>query len=194
MKSLLAASAAFGLALTGIPAIAQTAMTNDMVEMTTIQQSAYDSWPLERRSAYDAWPTEAQKYFWTLNQEQMRGWWLLTDDQRVQVLGMAPQQRAAAWTAIMNQMTGATTMPTNPGPASARTTTALPAEMAGNIDYRRSERVQATPGDQGPPTGEMPICSANQQDNCINAWEAGKRGRGVNRPLDDWPGKPASEM
>ena len=93
----------------------------------------------------------------------------------------------------MNQMAGGTAMPTDPGPASARATTA-PATMAANIDFRRSERVQATPGDQGPPTGELPICSADQQDNCINAWEAGKRGPGVNRPLDYWPGQPASEM
>ncbi len=57
-----------------------------------------------------------------------------------------------------------------------------------------NEMVQSTPGDQGPPTGEVPICSANEQDNCINAWEAGKRGRGVTKPLGYWPGKPASEM
>ena len=50
---------------------------------------------------------------------------------------------------------------------------------------------QATPGDQGPPTGDLPICSPNQQDNCINSWEA--RGTGT-KPLDYWPGRPASQM
>ena len=90
-------------------------------------------------------------------------------------------------------MTGAATMPAT---ASARATTAPRATTAtaGNIQYRSTERVQATPGDQGPPTGEVPICSANEQDNCINAWEAGKRGPGVARPLTYWPGQPASEM
>ncbi|MBU2341927.1 MAG: hypothetical protein KKE77_11880 [Alphaproteobacteria bacterium] len=93
----------------------------------------------------------------------------------------------------MNQMTGAATMPAT---ASARATTAPRATTAtaGNIQYRSTERVQATPGDQGPPTGEVPICSSNEQDNCINAWEAGKRGPGVARPLTYWPGQPASEM
>ena len=194
MKSLLAATAAIGLAMTGIPAFAQSEMNNEMAEITTTQQSSYDSWPLDRRSTYDGWPAKAQSYFWTLNQDQVRGWWALTDEQRVQIVGMAPEQRAVAWTAIMNQLTGATAMPADPGPASARATTAPPGTMASNIDFRSSERVQATPADQGPATGEVPICTANQEDNCINAWEAGRRGPGVNRPLDYWPGQPASEM
>ena len=57
----------------------------------------------------------------------------------------------------------------------------------GNMRFVRSEVVQATPGDQGPPTGDLPICENNAQDNCINAWEAGQRGAGVTRPLENFP-------
>ncbi len=200
MKTLLATGAALGLVMAATPATAQSTMNDTMAtsstELSATQQATYDGWPAERQASYDGWPAEAQSYFWTLNSDQVRGWWLLNDEQRVQILGMAPEQRAAAWTAIMNQMAGATAMPATETTASARATTAPRAAntTTGNIQYRSTERVQATPGDQGPPTGEISICSANEQDNCINAWEAGERGPGVNRPLDYWPGQPASEM
>lgn len=195
MRNLILAGAA-ALAFSTTPAMAQdTAQEMDAgaYNMTPTQQQMYMDWEDEQRIAYSRWPTNVQEYYWTLNEDQTRGWWVLTDEQRVRIVGMAPEQRAAAWTSVMNQMTGAATMPAT---ASARATTAPRATTAtaGNIQYRSTERVQATPGDQGPPTGEVPICSANEQDNCINAWEAGKRGPGVARPLTYWPGQPASEM
>ncbi len=195
MRNFILAGAA-ALAFSAAPAMSQDMAQNmdaGAYNMTPAQQQMYMNWEDEQRIAYTRWPVNVQEYYWTLNEEQTSGWWLLTDEQRVQIVGMAPQQRAAAWTAVMNQLTGATTTPAT---ASARTTTAPRAATAtgGNIQYRSIERVQATPGDQGPPTGELPICSANEQDNCINAWEAGKRGAGVARPLDYWPGQPASEM
>jgi len=52
--------------------------------------------------------------------------------------------------------------------------------------------VESVPTDTAP--ANPPICAPNQQDNCINAWEAGKRGPGARKPLPYWPGKPASEM
>lgn len=195
MRNLILAGAA-ALAFSTTPAMAQDTdpeMDAGAYNMTPTQQQMYMDWEDEQRIAYSRWPTNVQEYYWTLNEDQTRGWWVLTDEQRVRIVGMAPEQRAAAWTSVMNQMTGAATMPAT---ASARATTAPRATTAtaGNIQYRSTERVQATPGDQGPPTGEVPICSANEQDNCINAWEAGKRGPGVARPLTYWPGQPASEM
>ncbi|WP_370177198.1 hypothetical protein [Alteriqipengyuania sp.] len=59
------------------------------------------------------------------------------------------------------------------------------------ITFQRGEVVQATPEDAGPPTGDMPICKPKQEDNCINSWEANKTG---NRPINYWPGRPASEI
>ena len=38
---------------------------------------------------------------------------------------------------------------------------------------------------------DLPICKPNQQDGCINGWEKNRTG---NRPLNYWPGKPASEI
>lgn len=69
----------------------------------------------------------------------------------------------------------------------AQDTSAAPA-----MRFVSSPVVQTTPADAGPPPdGELPICSEDAQDNCINSWEANKTG---NRPLEYWPGRPASEI
>lgn len=149
------------------------------------QQGAYDGWPVERRSTYDAWPPEVQEYYWTLTPEQNAGWWVLDDNQRVRIYKMTPDQRAQAWTAVAAQMGNANGTAT---PARSAAST------AGGPRFVRSEVVQTTPARTPAADGELPICSQDAQDNCINAWEAGKRGPGVNRPLEYWPGRPASEI
>lgn len=66
-------------------------------------------------------------------------------------------------------------------------TTATPAPR-----FVRSEVTQTTPADYKSAEGEdLPICSEGQTDGCINSWEANKTG---NRPLEYWPGRPASEI
>lgn len=67
-------------------------------------------------------------------------------------------------------------------PATAQTPT---------INYVSNETVQQTPEDDGPPSTDVPICKAGQEDNCINSWEANRTG---NRPINYWPGRPASEI
>lgn len=59
------------------------------------------------------------------------------------------------------------------------------------INYVSNETVQPTPDDQGPPPGDVPICKPAEEDNCINSWEANRTG---NRPINYWPGRPASEI
>ncbi len=188
-KLILAGAAALAFA---VPASAQDmAVTSDgdAYVLTAPQQSTYDGWPTERQTVYSSWPSDYQTYYWTLTEPQQNGWWVLTDDQRAKVYAMTPQQRTAAWVAIEKQMSGM------PASASATATaTGSTTVSSGNMRFVSNEMVQDTPGDAGPPSGDVPICSANQQDNCINAWEAGKRGKGVARPLDYWPGKPASEI
>jgi hypothetical protein len=191
-KLILAGVAALALAA---PAAAQDmAVSSDgtVYVMTDAQQTAYDAWPPERRTIYMAWPADYQTYFWTLTPTQQNGWWLLTDDQRAKVHAMTPEQRVAAWTAIERQMAGAPSANAS-ATATAATTAAASASTSGPR-FVSNAVVQTTPADAAPPTGDLPICSPNQQDNCINAWEAGKRGPGVARPLNYWPGKPASEI
>ncbi len=191
-KLILAGAAALAFA---VPAAAQDmAVTSDgdVYVMTDAQQSDYDAWPPERQTIYTGWPNTYQTYYWTLTPDQQKGWWVLNDEQRAKVYAMTPQQRVAAWNSIAAQMSG--------GPAPAASTTATAATTAAATASTMSPRfvsnevVQTTPGDAGPATGDVPICSKGQTDNCMNAWEAGKRGPGVTRPLDHWPGKPASEM
>ncbi|WP_247712952.1 hypothetical protein [Qipengyuania intermedia] len=187
MKRFIFASAA-ALAFTAAPAIADDHMDGEATAyvLTADQQSTYDSWPGDRRSIYDAWPAGAQEYYWTLEPEQEAGWWVLNDAQRVRIYEMNTEQRAQAWTAIAAQMQNSNATSTAARTASSSATT--------GPRFVRSEVVQTTPADAGPPDGELPICSSDAQDNCINAWEAGKRGPGVNRPLEYWPGRPASEI
>lgn len=192
-RYILAGAAALALAL---PVAAQdmaVSSDGDVYVMTSTQQSMYDTWPADRRTAYDSWPRDYQVYFWTLTPEQMNGWWVLTDDQRARVYAMTPEQRTAAWAAIASQMAGGTPNTNASATAQTATTAAATASTSGPR-FVSNEVVQTTPADTTPASGDLPICTPNQQDNCINAWEAGKRGPNVTRPLDHWPGRPASEM
>ena len=68
---------------------------------------------------------------------------------------------------------------------------AAPTAPAPKINFVSNETVQPTPADEGPPTGDVPICKQGEEDNCINSWEANRTG---NRPINYWPGRPASEI
>ena len=108
----------------------------------------------------------------------MQGWWVLTDEQRVRIYEMTPDARTQAWTQIASQMSSATPTAPTRGDASPR--------------FQSKEMVQATPAEYTAASGDnLPVCSAMQQDGCINSWAKNKTG---NRPLEYWPGKPASEI
>lgn len=178
MRNLIMAGAA-ALAFTAAPAIADDHMEAEAYMMTDAQEADFMTWSDDKRMTYKAWPIAAQEYYWTLTAEQKNGWWMLTDPQRVRIVEMTPEQRATAWTQISSQMQARTVATTTPASAS------------GEVRFVSNAVVQSTPGDEGAPTGDLPICSPDEQDNCINSWEA--RGTG-NKPLDYWPGRPASEM
>lgn len=191
MKTMMLAGAA-ALAFAAVPAIAQnsqSAMTHGT--MTADQMGMYEGWPQDRRADFDGWPENVRSYYWTLDADQQRGWWALTNDQRVRIHAMTPEQRTAAWTSINAQMSG-TAIGARTSTAASTGAMASAGTMSGNIRWVSNEMVQNISADQAP-AGDPPICTPNQQDNCINAWEAGKRGPNVTRPLDHWPGKPASE-
>lgn len=52
--------------------------------------------------------------------------------------------------------------------------------------------IQQVPASAQPTSGDYPICSKDQTDGCIQPRAAGKNYG--NRPLDYWPGEPASSM
>ena len=177
---LLAGAAAMSIAGMSTAAVAQDASapmgsTNTVedkqggIEMTAEQQAEYDSWPEEQQVMFVAWEPVYQEYYWTLTPTQKEGYWVLNDEQRMQINQMTPAQRSAAWSAITSQIDEAT----SPAAQSA-TTSAEPGTPAAT-----------TPKD-------YPICSAEVQDSCIQPRAAGKNYG--NRPLDYWPGEPASKM
>ena len=132
--------------------------------------------PADRRVAYTQWPPEVQAYYWTLSPSDQEAWWALTDDQRVRLYAMNPDQRRQAWVSIRSQLAG------NPA---TRTTAA--ATTTGNVRWVSNAVVQNISADA--PPANPPICGPNMYDNCINAWEAGKRGPNVTKPLSYWPGR-----
>ena len=190
MKTLIMSGAA-ALAFVAGPVVAQDAVAiadgEDVYVMTDDQTILYDAWPYERRTAYDAWPYNVQEYYWTLEEPQTNAWWMLDDTQRVNLYNMTPAQRTTAWQQInaqMNSMNNASTTG-----MTARTT--APATMQPR--FVRSEVTQTTPaGYKASSQGaDLPVCTPRQQDGCINSWEKNKTG---NRPLEYWPGRPASEI
>lgn len=182
MKSLAFASAAVLAA--ALPVTISAQMMPPGNAAASDQQSAYQTWPPERQRSYDAWPADVQSYFWTLNSREQAGWWLLTDDQRTQIYAMTPQQRAQAWTAITAQLASS--------PSSYGNTAVNGDSRAnsGEIRWVSNAVVQPIANDENNyDGGKIPICEENEFDNCMNAWEAGLRGPGVERPLDYWPGE-----
>ena len=172
MKKLLITTVASVAAI----AMAPTVMAQDAemeVVLTTPQQAMYDGWPMENQAMYDAWPAEVQTYYWTLTEPQMQAWWQLNDGQRVAIYRMEPTQRAATWQSITQKM--------SPGMAS----------KTSDIRYQSNAVVQKTPASSRAQSS-YPICKGDVQDDCMQPRAAGKNWG--NRPLDYWPGKPASEM
>ena len=213
MKSPFFAGAA-ALALIAIPAAAQdmdgmddmdgdtmstTTMTDDVdpYEMSADQSGMYDGWPADRRTTYDGWPGDVQEYYWTLDDSQTEGWWMLNDEQRTRIYGMTPEQRTMAWQQISTQMNAmdnsSNTASTTGMTARTTATTTTGANNSRQPRFVRSEVTQTTPaGYQAAGTGsDLPVCTANQQDGCINSWEKNRTG---NRPLEYWPGRPASQI
>lgn len=184
----------------------------EQYSMNTSQQSMYDAWPAERRQAYDSMDGLMQEYYFTLDAQQQETWWLLTDEQRSQLYSLTPQQRTATWASLRQQMsamrsgnmnnttTATTGSMANPGMTGQSGAMASPSmsgqtgSMAmnnsgmasGNIRFVSAPVVQNIPMDQA--TGDVPVCDNNQYDNCMNAYEAGRRGPNVTRPLDSYPG------
>ncbi len=184
MKNLILAGAA-ALAFTAAPAIAQdvaVAQDGTVYVLTDVQQLSYDGWPMERQSTYDAWPYTLQEYYWTLEPMQADGWWMLNDTQRVRIYEMTPEQRVATWTTIGQQMSASETAVTARTAASAN---AGPRFVSREVTQTTPASYKAVSGDN------VPVCTAKQQDGCINSWEKNKTG---NRPLNYWPGRPASEI
>ena len=143
---ILAATAACGLAVAAVPAIAQMESDAETYVMTDAQEQMYMNWPAENRTTYQAWPMNNQKKIW---------WDTLNNDQRVKIVMMEPAQQTATWNSIYQQLNGT---------ATPMATTSANAK----ITYSSNAVVQPTPGDAGPPPAKLPICEPMQQDNCIN--------------------------
>ena len=85
--------------------------------LTGSQKATYDSWSVEQKAKYDKWPAEYQTYFWSLTAKQQAGWLALSDAQRKQVYEMTPENRAAAWSTIEQQMSGSVPPSASAAPA-----------------------------------------------------------------------------
>lgn len=198
-KLFMAGAAAISMAM--VPAAVSAQDDDGMamaVEMSAEQQAMYDGWPADRQGMYDDWPSDLQTYYWTLDDTQTEGWWMLTNEQRGQLYALPMEQRNQAWASIRQQLAArssdtamsATSTATPTASASAR---AMPSTRAqGNVTFEGREMAQRLPASASPRAqgSEYPVCRGDQQDSCIQPRAAGMNWG--NRPLDYWPGEPAS--
>lgn len=194
-KAFLAAATALSMA--AVPAMAQqqTAPAPDnagafysaeheqmMREMEPDARVYFETLERDQQEMYFGWDAALRDYYWTLDNDQRDAWWYLNDEQRITIYQIeAPEQRTAAWNSILAQVedmegtevSAQTDMSTN----------------SGDLQFVSNVMVQSAPA---PHQGEYPVCESDADDSCINAWAAGQRGPGVDRPLNYWPGEPAS--
>ena len=197
MKTLLASAAALGLMATAAPSLAQTTMDRTDTRtgmqdrmMTPEDRAMYDRLPADRRMSYDRFDQPTRDYYRTLPADRADAFFTLNDQQRTQLMALTPEQRDRAWTAMMQNRNSMAQGNMNQG-TMAQGNMNQGTMAAGNVRFVSNAVVQQAPA---PHRGEYPICESDRQDNCMNAWEAGRRGPGVDRPLGYWPGRPASSM
>ncbi len=196
-KAILAAATALSMA--AIPAAAQVNNVDDKRDMTEAQQTMYDELDADQRTMFDSYTPDQQTmyygwndalrgYYWSLDQDEQNAWWYLNDQQRVTLFQIqAPEQREAAWTSIIAQvdeMEGDSASTSQQAYSNTSNTSS-----DGEMRWASNAVVQNIPA---PHQGEYPVCESDADDNCINAWAAGQRGPGVDRPLNYWPGEPSS--
>ncbi|MFB0611137.1 hypothetical protein [Aurantiacibacter poecillastricola] len=196
-KTMLAAATA--LSMISVPAMADH-HEGDEMDMTADQQMMYDELDADQRAMFDTYSPDQQTmyfgwndalrgYYWSLDEDQQEAWWYLDDDQRTTLFQIqAPEQRTAAWNSILTQVAQIEGEATG---QTAGAATNASATSNSNMRFASNAVVQDIPA---PHQGEYPVCESDADDNCINAWAAGRRGPGVERPLDYWPGQPASSM
>ena len=80
---------------------------------------------------------------------------------------MTPAQRTQAWTAISAQMAGNMSNASATGTANMSNTATARTAATGNIRFVSNARIQQV-STTSPPRGELPVCTPNQQDDCIN--------------------------
>ncbi len=185
--------AATALSMISVPALADH-HNGDHMEMTAAQQMMYDeldaadqaefdSYEMEQKTTYFSWNDNLRTYYWTLNDDQQEAWWYLNDNQRSQVYQIPAEQRSAAWNSILTQV--AQMEGTMPASQQASSNSAMSSNSNGSMRFVSNAVVQNIPA---PHQGEYPVCESDADDNCINAWATGRRGPGVDRPLEYWPG------
>jgi hypothetical protein len=200
---LLTGAAALSLAAVPFVAAAQQASASAQTSteahaanhtLTAEQQAAFDAWAADRQAIYVAWPPAYQGYYWTLTPSQQEAYFLLSAEQRAQIDAMNAQQRTLAWQSIERQVAGAPTA--NEANAAVKpvteTTVATLPTPSGPQQVITTTTSNAVPPPASALNKEYPVCRGAVQDSCINPREAGLNYG--NRPLDHWPGEPASEI
>ncbi|MEL1250586.1 hypothetical protein [Aurantiacibacter gilvus] len=195
MKNLILATAS-ALSLAAVPAAAEaqqreapedapafySAAHEELLrEMSPDFRIHFDTLDEDQQALYFGWNDALRGYYHTLNDEQRHAWWYLNDEQRIQLYQVQGEAaRDAAWDSVIAQVG---TLEAQQAAAPERDT---------SMTFVSNAVVQDIPMPAHP--DEYPVCEGDNDDHCINAWAAGQRGPGVDRPLDYWPGRPASEM
>lgn len=181
--------------MAAVPVSTQVNHVEDKREMTEQQQMMYDeldaqqramfdTYTPEQRTMYFGWKDALRGYYWSLDADQQNARWYLDDSQRATLFQIqAPEQRTAAWNSVIAQVEQMEAQGTNQQASTDN------ANATGEMEWASNAVIQDIPA---PHQGEYPVCESDADDSCINAWAAGQRGPGVDRPVDYWPGESAS--
>lgn len=185
------------------------------------RQTAYNAWPADVQAYYWTLTPQQVQGWWALTDEQRVQVYRMTPEQRAtawasinaQLAGAPPPAAtppaaapaAAAPTSTSTAMgTDTTTAAPAPADPAMGTSTTMGTTAAagmgtmgsttsttasGNMRFVRGEVTQNAPA--ATPGTEYPPCRGEVQDGCVNPREAGLNYG--NRPLNYWPGRPASE-
>lgn len=200
-KTLIATAAAIGMA--AIPAAAQaqqreapdnapafySAAHEDELreEMQPEYRVHFESLDRDRQALYFGWDAALRDYYWSLNDDQREAWWYLNENQRINMFQIQDEQkRMDSWNAIVAKIEAEDL---NGQMLASAGTPGMDKDMT----FVSSPMVQQVAFSEARSEGDYPICTSDYDDQCMNAWAAGERGPGVDRPLDYWPGESVTE-
>ncbi|WP_271078154.1 hypothetical protein [Aurantiacibacter sp. MUD61] len=165
----LALAAATALTMTAAPAMAQDYADDG----TTMQSYAHlNDLNEEQRAERETWTIELRDYYDGLEAEERETWWYLDDMQRMMIVRMDDDAQMSQWSTYKAQYDNQYLR-----------------MRSGDVEYVRSAMVQDAPMPRSAHDGDYPVCESDADDHCVNAWAAGQRGPGVDRPLQYWPGE-----
>lgn len=168
MRKLILA-AATALSMSAVPAMAQDADNTPALMSREHQQQIRDMEP-DARVYFETLDAEYQEAYFSWDIDAQDYFWTLDEQKRAELFELTAAERDATLAYMASQRTN-----------------------SDGISFVKNAVVQDIPTTEFAHNQDYPVCESDYDDHCINAWAAGMRGPGVDRPLAYWPGDAARD-